>query len=65
VGKFVHDPFLGLGWIGDEGEDCPVCKAHGIHPGAEGPILLPILPQELMSCACPLCRMARFDPEEN
>lgn len=65
MGRIVKGPFGSFGWIGEEGEDCPICKAHGIHPDEPGPILLPILAEELLQCPCPLCATARFEPENN
>lgn len=46
-------------------DDCPVCKAHGIDPEAEGLRIFPMPLQELLNCPCPLCMQAKGEPLDN
>lgn len=68
MGKFVRGPFGSFGYIGDEGEECPICKAHGVPcdgGGPEGLVIEPLPPELMMNCPCPMCTIARFEPEDN
>jgi hypothetical protein len=69
VGRFVRGPFGSFGYIGDEGEDCPICKAHGIpcddDGGPEGLFIEALSREAMMNCPCPMCTIARFEPEQN
>lgn len=53
------------GFFGMDDDDCPICKAHGIHPGTEGPVIQPLSLEEILRCPCPMCSNARIEPLDN
>lgn len=46
-------------------DDCPICKAHGIHPEAEGLQIQELSLEQILRCPCPMCTDARIEPLDN